>query len=117
MDFLNIKRLQVESLVGIHPWEQAQKQLLYINLSLAIDLPKAASRDSIEDAVDYQQLANEIRALVEQNHFQLIESVAQSIILYLQQHYGATQASVEIIKPSALPTADEVSVVTNLGSP
>jgi len=110
MGILSIKGLRVEALIGIHPWEQVQKQELYINIDCTIDILKAAAHDRIEDALDYQQLAVELSALIEQNHFQLVETAVQCVADYLKNKKKIAHARVEIIKPHALSKAESVGV-------
>jgi len=110
MGILSIKGLRVETLIGIHPWEQTQKQELYLNIDCTIDILKAAAHDRIEDALDYQQLAEELSALMEQNHFQLVETALQCIADYLKNKKHIAHGKIEIIKPNALPQAESVRV-------
>ena len=110
MGLLCIKALQVETLVGIYFWEQTQKQKLILNIECEIDVDKAALTDRIEDALNYQKVAEEITKLLQENHFQLIESVAKFVTDYLKNTHQITKGRIKLIKPTALLQAESVSI-------
>ena len=76
---------------------------------------RAALSDSIEDTVDYQQLSNEVQALIEARHFNLIETVAHEILQLLQRLFAFSYLKITVSKPNALVQAKRVAIVVQEG--
>ncbi len=112
---LYIKRLRVDAIIGVYAWEKQEKQPLYIDLEFEVNIERAAQTDQIQDAMDYQQLADGLRSLISQSKFQLIESVGSLAIQYLKENYNPSFARLTIIKPNALAHAEEVGIVAEIG--
>ena len=53
MDIIRIKRLRIDTFVGVYAHEQDNKQAIYIDLSIQMDASAAFASDNIEDALDY----------------------------------------------------------------
>lgn len=72
--------------IGVHPREQQGPQRIRINLDLgvrddgALPLSRAAvGRDELSRVVDYEALANRVRAIVAGGHVRLVETLAERI--------------------------------------
>ncbi|HUZ63023.1 MAG TPA: dihydroneopterin aldolase [Acetobacteraceae bacterium] len=72
--------------IGVHPQEHAAPQRVRINLDLAVDDAGAGEssrlpvgRDELSRVVDYEKLANMVRALVAAGHIRLVETLAERI--------------------------------------
>ena len=111
MNLLQIKALQVTSLIGVHAWEQTIPQALWVDLEVQYDLHKAAISDNIADALDYTLLADHIRTFASQQHCQLIERLASLMANSLEEQFGFTHFSLTLHKPQALGHATDVAVV------
>lgn len=111
MSLLQIKSLQVTSLIGVHAWEQEIPQALWVDLEVQYDLQKAAISDNIADAWDYTKLADHIRTFASQQRCRLIERLACLIADSLAECFGFTHFSLTVHKPQALGHATDVAVV------
>jgi dihydroneopterin aldolase len=75
--------------IGVHAFEHEARQRIRINLDLAvIDEAEAASRqltrapaakDELSRVVDYEAVADSVRALVASGHVRLLETLAERI--------------------------------------
>ena len=110
MDKITIQGLQVKSLIGVYDWEREEKQVLLIDVTLGLDLSRAAQTDDVNDTVHYAELALAIEQVCEQSEFQLLESLAAKIISQLFTYPSIENASVSITKPNIIPNADAVTV-------
>ena len=107
---IEIENLRLKGFVGVYEQERANPQDIIINVRLDFNAEKAVQADSIEHAVDYEKLSNDIRVLVEQNSFCLLETLSQKIADIISADPRVLRADVKVSKPCAIPAADNVSV-------
>ena len=110
MDVVVVSELRCEAVIGVHAWERQVTQSLLLDLELATDAAAAAAADRIEAALDYQQVAERVRAHVAGLQAQLVETVAESVAALLRREFGLPWVRVTVRKPGALPGARGVSV-------
>jgi dihydroneopterin aldolase len=108
---LFIRSLPVDCVIGIHPFERASRQRLFISLTLETDFTGAAAEDDIEQAIDYTDLAARIEAFAQKGQFQLIETLAERLADDLFKP-PISALEIEVSKPAALETTREVGVCT-----
>jgi dihydroneopterin aldolase len=72
--------------IGIHPHEHAARQRVRINVDLAVEddggraLSRAGvGRDELSRVVDYERVADTVRAIVASGHIRLVETLAERI--------------------------------------
>ena len=72
--------------VGVHGFEHAARQRIRLNIDLAVTDDTAAplsrpapSRDDLSRVVDYEAVANTVRAIVAAGHVQLLETLAERL--------------------------------------
>jgi len=112
---IRIKNLKLRTIIGINDWERVEKQDVVINMEVELDRIKAMDTDRIEDTVNYKSLTKQIISEVEQSKFFLLEKLAHHILQVLLKDKKIKRATVEIDKPSALRSADSVSVCCSAG--
>ena len=60
MDKIFIKNLLVRCILGINESERREKQDVMINVTVWLDITKAAQTDKISETVDYKKISKEI---------------------------------------------------------
>lgn len=116
MDIVFIRRLEADAVIGVNDWERQVRQRLRLDLELGADTRRAAASDAIDDAVDYNAVAERVKTLVGESSFQLVESVAEHVAERLQAEFGIPWLRVTLHKPGAVPGAESVGVVIERGS-
>ena len=111
MDKLFIRELKVEAIIGFWEWERRVKQIVSIDLEAATDARRAAQTDSINSALNYEQLAKTLIAFVGESQFLLVESLAEAVAKIAVQDFGASWVKVSLAKPGAIDAAREVGIV------
>lgn len=111
MGTLFIRSLPVDCIIGIHPFERASRQRLYISLTLSTEFSDAAAEDDIEHAIDYAALAARIEVFAREGEFRLIETLAERLADDLFEPPIRT-LEIEVTKPAALEQTREVGVRT-----
>ena len=83
---------------GVHERERAEEQWYAVDVRLDMGDPPATDR--IEEAVDYREIAECVRAVVERGKYHLLETLAAALAdALLGQFPAARRASVRIAKP------------------
>lgn len=81
-----LRDLVLSASIGVHPHEHTQRQRIRVNVDLAVEDDSARGlsragigRDELSRVVDYEKVANAIRALVAAGHVRLVETLAERI--------------------------------------
>lgn len=79
MDFIHLQNMEFYGYHGALPEENRLGQRFRVSLSLAVDLKRAGDTDDLEQTVNYAEVYELCRAIVEGEPKKLIESVAEQI--------------------------------------
>ena len=109
MDTLHIKGLKASTRIGVYTWEQHINQQLLIDISIDTDL--SSCQEDIQRTIDYAALCETVTHYVESKAFQLIETVANEVALFIQENFKVTQLTVGVSKPHAIKNADNIQVI------
>jgi dihydroneopterin aldolase len=108
---IELDRLGVRCIVGIHPFERVQEQDVFLDIAMDLDFAPAAASENVRDTVDYSALAEDLSALVRERKFQLIETMAETCALrVLATHPDVDRVRVVVHKPAAVPGAADTRV-------
>jgi len=75
-----VRDLVVQSLIGVHDFEHGQTQRVRLNLDLAVfegDISSVA--DDIQNVVCYEKITTQVRAVCNQGHTNLVETLAEDV--------------------------------------
>jgi len=111
MDEIFIEKLTFNIHIGCLPWEAAVRQRVVIDISLFCDCTKAYESDNINNTISYAQVAAHIETLVQQRHFQLIETLAQVISESLLATFAISKVRLRVTKPHCLPQSAATGIV------
>jgi len=109
-DQIQIKDLQLRTIIGINEEERRDRQDVLINIVLCADTRAAGASDDIDDAVNYRTITKRIIRLVEESQFCLVEKLAAEIATTCLQDPRVESARVRVEKPGALRFARSVGV-------
>ncbi len=104
-----IRNLEVLAHIGVHGHEQGKMQPVRINVDLAVE-DAAVLADKLDLVVDYEAIANKIRALVAAGHINLAETLAERIAATCFEDGRVKTARVRVEKLHALPGAESAGV-------
>lgn len=100
-DRIELTGIEVYARHGVHEEEQERAQVFRVDVSAYTDLSVPAETDDLADAVDYSELALEIREVVGAESNRLIETVAAQVADAILSHPRVTRTVVTIHKPNA----------------
>jgi dihydroneopterin aldolase len=76
---VSINKILCKTIIGIYPDELSVPQNAEFGFSFEYDCERAIDADSIEHAIDYAELAEELKAFVSSSKFSLLETLAAEI--------------------------------------
>lgn len=110
MDNLRIHRLRVPAQVGILPWEREKPQEILLDLTFRVDAAHAALTDDIHQTVDYAAVRESVCRFLQENRFNLIETLAEKLAEMLKQTFSLERLQLTVIKPKIFEDAEGVSI-------
>ena len=110
MDIIFIDNLKVYGILGIHPREQKEPQLIRISAKVFVDISYAAEDDDIDQTVNYSELARKILDIVYSSHFFTIEALIETLAKEILSNNRITKVWLRVEKPTVVPEADSVGV-------
>jgi FolB domain-containing protein len=110
MDKVFIKGLRVKAIIGIHEHERTAPQELVINITLFTDTQRASETDNINDCVNYQTIAEKVKAHTETSKRLTVEALAGDIARICLETPQVRRIVVRVEKTKAISYTDAVGV-------
>lgn len=110
LDTVFITALHVDTIIGVHAFEQNAPRPLIFDLEIGVDIREAAASDRIRDAIDYSAVSDEIARLAAARRFQLLETMAETVARMLFERFPIATLTMSIGKPGAVEAARTVGV-------
>ncbi len=115
MDTIYLHGLTVDAVIGIWEWERKIRQKVVIDIDMDADIRKAAASDSVEDTLNYKQVAKRVIELAETSGFQLVETLAERVADIVRNEFDVPWVRVKINKPGAIRGSRDVGVIIERG--
>ncbi len=116
MDIVYIRGLRIDAFIGIYEWEQRLRQTLCIDLEMKTDAAAAAAAGDLSASLDYKAIADRLIEMIEDEHFELLETLAEQIAHTLREEFGVAWLRLRLGKPGAVAAAADVGVLIERGS-
>lgn len=101
LDKIFLNQLSFYGYHGVYPEETKLGQHFIVDLVLELDLQHAARHDDLQASIDYGDVHERVKAIVEGKPYKLVEAVAERICTDLLQAYDQLQTcTVKVIKPN-----------------
>ncbi len=102
MDKIIINKLKVFCHHGVFEEEKINGQDFYVSAVIGLDVTKAGRTDNLDDSVNYADICITINDYMQNNRFNLIETVATGLAdLILEYHPLIKAVKIQIDKPQA----------------
>ncbi|MEH7491709.1 dihydroneopterin aldolase [Neobacillus niacini] len=100
MDKIFVNQMEFYGYHGVFPEETRLGQRFVIDLMVLVDLKKAGQSDELEFSVNYGELFQVCKEVVEGEPYKLIEAVAEKIAqTVLGQFALVSEVTIKVIKP------------------
>ena len=100
LDKIYVNQMEFYGYHGVFPEETRLGQRFVVDLMVLIDLKKAGKSDQLEHSVNYGELYQVCKEIVEGKPFKLVEAVAERIAeIVLKQFSLISEVTIKVIKP------------------
>ncbi|SMG59055.1 dihydroneopterin aldolase [Paenibacillus aquistagni] len=101
LDRMKLKRMSFYGKHGVFEEERVLGQSWYVDLDLQIDMQAAGLDDNLEQSINYAELHAAVKQIVEQESYQLVETLTERIAsMLLHQFSRINEATVRVTKPN-----------------
>jgi len=102
VDKILARGLEFQARHGVLTAEKENPQSFLVDLDLFLDLKAAAEQDELALSVDYDKVFHLVKNIVENQSYNLLETLAEKIARALLDSFAALQAvEVQVSKPDA----------------
>ena len=105
-----VRDLVVSCVIGVHAHEKDRTQRVRINVDLGVTEGEANHHDRLENVVCYEDIVTRIRAIVDDGHINLVETLAERIATVCLQNPMCRTARVRVEKLDVFTDAGSVGV-------
>lgn len=100
MDKIMVNNMQFYGFHGLFPEENKLGQRFYVDVILYADLTEAGKTDDMTDSIDYGDIYETVKNILEGKAYNLLEAVAESVAGQLLTSYALIDAcTVKVKKP------------------
>ncbi|MFB3171231.1 dihydroneopterin aldolase [Neobacillus sp. 179-C4.2 HS] len=100
MDKIFVNQMEFYGYHGVFPEETKLGQRFVVDLMVLVDLKKAGQTDELEYSVNYGELFQVCKEIVEGKPYKLVEAVAEKIAeTVLGQFTLVSEVTIKVIKP------------------
>ncbi len=110
---IKIKNLRVKTIIGVYDFEQTIKRDIIINAIIETNDEKSLTSDNLKDTLDYDEIVNNIKHVIKNNNFKLIEAMAGAMLKAITQDKRINNCTLEIDKVGAVKDVDSLSITLN----
>ncbi|HEU0061268.1 MAG TPA: dihydroneopterin aldolase [Hyphomicrobiaceae bacterium] len=105
-----VRDFEIVASIGVFEHEKRYEQRILLSADLAVRDDYDGVSDRLEDVLDYSTLVEGIALLVQQEHVNLLETLAERIARHCLADRRVDSVRVRIEKPDALPMCRSVGV-------
>ncbi|NLV21187.1 MAG: dihydroneopterin aldolase [Syntrophomonadaceae bacterium] len=101
MDRIMARGMTFKACHGVLPFEKSEPQTFRVDVDLLLDTSLAGHSDDIKDTVSYADVFAQVRKIVEQESYQLLEALAENIAAALLLRFPVLGVEITVNKPDA----------------
>jgi len=111
MDRIIVKDLEVYGYHGVFAEEKKLGQLFLVTVDMVTNLEPAGYLDSLECTIDYGRICDDIKTVLTEKSYDLIEAAAMAIIEKLFTNYAAVFTIKALVKKPWAPLGHHLKYV------
>lgn len=110
MDIIFLRELRLEARIGIYKREKSITQTVELDLDMALPDERVFKSGKVADTIDYAVVVERIRVVLLEQHYGLVENLAERVAQIILGEFHAPWVRVSIAKIGAQPNARRVGV-------
>jgi 7,8-dihydroneopterin aldolase/epimerase/oxygenase len=103
---IGFNNYHIRCILGERPEERQVEQSIYVSVKVRSDFSACAASDDLKDTVDYVTVADICLKEAQEGKYFLLEAYASAVLGRLLEIHGILEATIEVRKPSGLPSAE-----------
>ena len=111
MDIIFLREMRLDARIGIYKREKTITQAVELDLEIALPDDRVFKSGKVADTIDYAVVIARIRAALVEQHYGLVENLAEHVAQILIAEFRAPWVRVSIAKLGAQRDARRVGVV------
>ncbi len=111
MDIIFLREIRLDARIGIYKREKAIAQTVELDLDMALPGDRVFKSGKVSDTIDYSAVIDRIRNVLLEQHYGLVENLAERVAQVLLAEFRAPWVRVSIAKIGARRDARRVGVV------
>lgn len=111
---IRIEGYKIHCVVGVDSHERSENQELSMDIEMRLNMLECAQTDSVNDTVDYREIARVCHNLATSRQYNLLETFAYEAVHALMEAFSPSWVKVRLKKKRALPLADYAVVEMEL---
>ena len=115
-DKVYLEGVRCECTIGVWAWEKAITQTLIVDIEMQTDVKKAAENDDLNDALDYQAVAERVQAYAKTSRFELIETLVERLAELILHEFDTNWVRIKLDKGQAVKGVRHVGLIIERGS-
>ncbi len=96
--------------IGIHDFEKIKKQEVKFNIDIGIDSSLAPVENKLNSIVNYETIIKNISNLTKNNHYELLETLAEDILYELFKNNNIHKIKIKIEKTQIIKNTKSVGI-------
>ena len=105
-----IKNLVLNIFIGIHNFEKKKKQRVRFNIEVITNPNVKPDNKDLSTILNYEEIVNKIKLLVEKQHHELIEDLAENIFKIIFHNKLVKKTNIKIEKLDILKNSESVGI-------
>jgi dihydroneopterin aldolase len=102
-DRIFLRNMEFMGRHGVSDEERSEEQLIEVDIEMTVDLRAAGAADDLDQTVDYGEVFERCRMIVEQRTFKLLEGIAEAAAADLLSTYPRITAVVVRVSKPGVP--------------
>jgi 7,8-dihydroneopterin aldolase/epimerase/oxygenase len=115
MDTIFISDLRLDILIGVYNWERKVPQTIQLDLEIGIPETGRPRGDRIGETIDYSKVVARLTASLEDDHFLLLERLAEHVAQIVLTEFGSPWVKVSVTKLAAIKGVKRLGVTIERG--
>ena len=115
MDIIFLREIRLDARIGIYKREKTITQTVELDLEIALPDDRVFKSGKVADTIDYAVVIERIRAALVEQHYGLVENLAEHVAQILLGEFHAPWVRVSIAKVGAQRSARRVGVSIERG--
>jgi dihydroneopterin aldolase len=111
MDIIFLREMRLDARIGIYKREKSITQAVELDLEIALPDDRVFKSGKVADTIDYAVVIARLRAALVEQHYGLVENLAEHVAQILIAEFRAPWVRVSIAKLGAQRDARRVGVV------